>query len=73
MAKMRIHFEGGGELTIEREGQKLIRHIAGEIFLLREKPGAIGHWRAEDQHWIFIPASVVAIELEGVDSDFKLR
>ncbi|MHC4469342.1 MAG: hypothetical protein ACYS99_00125 [Planctomycetota bacterium] len=73
MPKMRIQFDGGGELTIEREGQKLIQHIAAEVFRLREKPEAIGHWRAEDMHRIFVPSSVVSIQLEGVEPEFKLR
>ena len=73
MPAMTIHLEGGGEITIEREGQQLIRHIAGEIFLLRDKPEAVGHWRTDDNHWIIIPSKVVAIELAGVDPGFKLR
>ncbi len=73
MPAITIHFEGGGELKIEREGQKLIRHIAAEIFILRDKPEAVAHWRAEDKHWIIAPGKVVAIELTGVDPDFKLR
>jgi hypothetical protein len=73
MPTMTIRFEGGGELTIEREGERLIRHIATEVLLLREKSDAVGHWRAGRRHWIFAPSKVVALELDGIAEDFKLR